>query len=116
MQEFDLWKIDDEGGLIATEVLEVHPEGLEHAVRIKSTSEETAILAYRSYCSVSNPDADWEIRDQDEFSELTGRMYESIDLQLAIESGQFKTVDEIAIVLRQRSYAIQKRIQSFRAE
>ncbi len=44
--------------------------------------------------------------DKNDASELYGRMMESCDIELAIESGQFKTVEDILSAVRARSLHI----------
>lgn len=43
--------------------------------------------------------------------ELAGRMYECVDIETAIESGQFKTVGEVLDAVKARSAAIDKTLR-----
>ena len=48
-------------------------------------------------------------------SEMTGRMYECVDIQRAIESGQFKTLDDVLTAVTTRSEAINKELEVVRS-
>ena len=48
---------------------------------------------------------------QEDANELFGRMYESIDIQIAIKSGQFKTLEDVLSAVKARSSAIQKELE-----
>lgn len=43
-----------------------------------------------------------------EARELYGRMIEDIDIELAIESGQFKSLEELRLAVKERSESINK--------
>jgi len=48
---------------------------------------------------------------QEDANELFGRMYESIDIQIAIESGQLKTLEDVLSAVKARSNAIQRELE-----
>ncbi|MDR6397934.1 hypothetical protein ACTOWA_00465 [Herbaspirillum seropedicae] len=48
--------------------------------------------------------------DKQEANELVGRMNEDCDIQLAIESGQFKTLDDVLDAVKSRAAAIEKKL------
>lgn len=48
----------------------------------------------------------------EEIFELTGRMYEAIDIEHSIESGQFQTLDDVLLAVKARSGFIQKKLES----
>ncbi len=49
MRDFDIWVSKE--GFVVTEVMDVHPEGLKHEVRVMATSKEEALQEFLSYCS-----------------------------------------------------------------
>ncbi len=48
---------------------------------------------------------------ESEISELAERMYECVEIQCAIESGQFKTLEDVLEAVKARSAAIKNRLR-----
>lgn len=46
-----------------------------------------------------------------EIEELAGRMYECADIQMAIESGQFTTIEQVLEAVKARAEAINARLR-----
>lgn len=49
--------------------------------------------------------------DKEEADQLNGRMMEDCDIQMAIESGQFKTLDDVLLFTAARAESIQAELR-----
>jgi hypothetical protein len=47
-----------------------------------------------------------------EAAEAAGRMYEDCDIQMAIESGQFKSLDDVLVAVKARSGSIDQELKA----